>query len=190
MSGVKHPLTIELALLGLIRQQPMHPYELYQRLCTDPALGDIWRIKQAHLYALLRRLEEEGFLVAFIETSGNRPPRRVLSLTKHGHEIFLKWMRTHVIHGRDMRLEFLAKLYFACQEGADAVRLLLSLQRHTCQQLLDKLDQKVITIPRDQPYRRLVSQFRRGQIQAMLAWLETCGAALIAGASVSSQERR
>lgn len=190
MSGIKHPLTIEFALLGLIRQQPMHPYEVYQRLCTDPALGDIWRIKQANLYALLRRLEEEGFLVAFTETPGNRPPRRVLSLTMHGHEVFSRWMRTPVTRGRDVRLEFLAKLYFAHQEGTDAVQVLLAHQRRACQQLLDTLDQKVRALPHDQSYRRLVTQFRRGQIQAMLAWLETCRAELAAGAPLPSQERR
>ncbi len=181
MSGVRHPLTIEFALLGLVQRRPMHPYEIYQHLCNDAALGEIWRIKQAHLYALLRRFEEEGFLTGAAETQRNRPPRRVLSLTERGRDAFARWMRTPVAHGRDFRLEFLAKLYFAHQEGADAVQSLIVQQQRACQQLLDDLDRKAATLPPDQPYRRLVIQFRHGQIQAALAWLETCRAELAPG---------
>ncbi|MCS6839945.1 MAG: PadR family transcriptional regulator [Roseiflexus sp.] len=179
MSGVRHPLTIEFALLGLVQRRPMHPYEIYQHLRKESALGEVWHIKQAHLYALLRRLEEEGFLIGVTETQRNRPPRRVLSLTARGREAFTGWMRTPVPHGRDFRIEFLAKLYFAHQEGADAVELLIAQQRRTCQRLLDDLDNKAATLPPDQPYRRLVIRFRRGQIQAALAWLDSCRAELV-----------
>lgn len=181
MSGIRHPLTIEFTLLGLVRQRPMHPYEIHQHLCNDAALSDIWRVKQAHLYALLRRFEEEGFLVGVAETQRNRPPRRVLSLTVQGHEAFAKWMHSPVTHGRDFRLEFLAKLYFAHQEGADAVQSLIAQQRSACQQLLNDLDSKAARVPPDQPYRRLVIQFRRGQMEAALAWLDACRVELTPG---------
>jgi DNA-binding PadR family transcriptional regulator len=174
MSNIRHPLTIEFALLGFVRQQPMHPYELYQRLHSDSALGEVWRIKQAHLYALIRRLEDEGYLVSATMSQVNRPPRRVLSITERGHAAFAEWMRTPVIRGRDFRLEFLAKLYFAHQEGAATAQSLIAQQRWICQRMLDHLDEQAAALTSDQPYRRLVAQFRRGQIQAMLAWLETC----------------
>ena len=174
MSNIRHPLTIEFALLGFVRQQPMHPYELYQRMHGDSALGEVWRIKQAHLYALLRRLEDEGYLMSATSSQGNRPPRRVLSITERGRARFAEWMRTPVVRGRDFRLEFLSKLYFAHQEGEATARFLIAQQRWICRRMLDDLDKQVATIAPDQPYRRLVAQFRRGQIQAMLAWLETC----------------
>lgn len=176
--NIRHPLTIEFALLGFVRQQPMYPYELYQRLHGNSALGEVWHIKQAHLYALLHRLEEEGYLVSTTLSQGNRPPRRVLSITERGRAAFTKWMRTPVTRGRDFRLEFLAKLYFAHQEDAATARSLIAQQRWICQRMLDHLDERAATLTSDQPYRRLVTQFRRGQIQAMLAWLETCDAEL------------
>ncbi len=183
MSSIRHPLTIEFALLGLVWQRPMHPYEVHQHLRNNSALGEVWRVKQAHLYALLRRFENEGFLTGVIQTQESRPPRRVLRLTTRGREAFAEWMRTPVTHGRDFRLEFLAKLYFAHQDGIDTVQSLITRQQHACQQLLDHLDTKAATVSPDQPYRRLVIQFRRGQIQAALAWLETCRTELIPGVS-------
>jgi DNA-binding PadR family transcriptional regulator len=180
MSTVKRPLTIELSLLGLVRQQPMHPYEIHQRLTTT-ALSDVWRIKQAHLYALLHRLEDEGLLVGTTENQINRPPRRMLRLTEQGRAAFDEWMRAPVTHGRDFRLEFLAKLYFAHQEGAAATQSLIDQQRNACQRLLDDLDHREATLPTDHVYRHLVVQFRRGQIQAILAWLDACRIVLHAG---------
>ena len=64
------PLTIEWSLLGLLRQQPMHGYELHQMLSTAEGLGLIWHLKQSQLYALLERLEERGYLSSTLEQIG------------------------------------------------------------------------------------------------------------------------
>ncbi len=179
MSNTKHSLTVEFALLGFVRQQPMHPYELYRHLHSDSALGEVWRIKQAQLYALLQRLENEGYLVSTTVSQNNRPPRKILSITERGRAAFTEWMCTPVIRGRDLRLEFLAKLYFVSQESAATVQTLITQQQRVCQRMLDNLNEQLAVFPSDQTYRRLVAQFRRGQIQAMLAWLETCEAELV-----------
>src|SRR5262245_50407367 len=64
MPMVKQPLTIEHALLGFVRQRPMHGYEIHQRLLASAELGMVWSIKQSLLYAHLTRLEEEGLLTS------------------------------------------------------------------------------------------------------------------------------
>src|SRR5947209_20400002 len=113
----RDPLALEHALLGLLRRQPMHGYELYQRL-TDPAgLWLIWRMKQSQLYALLTRLEAEGYLAADLQLQDARPPRKIFHLTRAGRERFLAWVRAPVPHGRELRQDFLAKFYFALREG-------------------------------------------------------------------------
>ena len=124
---------LEIALLGLLRAHPRHAYELHQLLQegVEP-LGLIWRLKQSNLYALLAKLEEAGYVASTVELHGTRPPRKILRLTPQGREAFAEWVRNPVEHGRDFRLEFLAKLYFAAQAGASTVRDLLSLQRQAC----------------------------------------------------------
>lgn len=178
MPGIKHPLTVELALLGLIRQQPLHPYELHQRLNQTEALGQVWHLKQAHLYALLRRLEAAGYVTSITEPQGSRPPRKILQITPAGETIFQHWLQTPVSHGRDLRLEFLAKLFFAHQEGLPVVTNLLARQRESCQQRLYALEAQLTALPTEQTYQRLVLQFRHGQLAAVLAWLATCSATL------------
>ena len=75
---IKQPLTIEYALLGFLRQQPMHAYEIHQTLLRAEALGLVWHIKQSLVYVMLERLEAEGYITASIEPQGSRPPRKLI----------------------------------------------------------------------------------------------------------------
>jgi DNA-binding PadR family transcriptional regulator len=173
MASAKQSLTIELALLGLLRRQPMHPYELFQQLQRKDSLGLIWQVKQSHLYALLDRLEADGYLSHQLETQGSRPPRKVLSLTPAGEARFMAWLTTPVAHGRDIRLEFLAKFYFARLEGLSTVVQLLERQLACCRQWLADNEERIARLATDS-FERLVLQYRAGQLQATIHWLEAC----------------
>ena len=49
---------LDLAILGLLKEQPLHGYELRKRL--GDSLGSMWGISFGSLYPALRRLEREG----------------------------------------------------------------------------------------------------------------------------------
>ncbi len=74
------PFTLEYALLGFLSDAPLHGYEIYQRLQNADELSRVWRLKQAHLYALIAKLEGAGLLAAEVIPQEARPPRRVLRL--------------------------------------------------------------------------------------------------------------
>src|SRR3954454_23190306 len=106
MPMIKLPLTVELALLGFLYRQPMHGYQLHQELNEARDLGLVWHLKEAQLYRLLGRLEEEGYITSVNEAQGLRPPRKMLHLTPEGEAAFLAWTRAPVRRGRELRLEF------------------------------------------------------------------------------------
>ncbi|MFQ5612144.1 MAG: PadR family transcriptional regulator [Anaerolineae bacterium] len=168
------PLTIEHALLGFVLQQPMHGYEIHQRLRQAEGLGLVWQLKQSQLYALLGKLEESGYLTATLEPQEARPPRKVFRLTGAGREAFQTWVQAPVPQGRKLRMEFMAKLYFARRLGPEVVAGLVERQREVCQRWLDALRTQVEPIHSNRPFDRLVYQFRIGQIEAMLSWLDAC----------------
>ena len=165
------PLTIEWSLLGLLAERPMHGYELHQRLTEAAGLGLVWHIKQSQLYALLARLEERGYLSATLETQENRPPRKIFTLTPQGQGALDAWLQAPVVHGRDFRMEFLAKVYFAQRRDAATLRALLNAQATICQGWLAELEDAAQPLTAD-TFEGLVYRFRIGQIQAMLQWLE------------------
>lgn len=171
-------LTVEYALLGFVYYQPTHGYDLYQQLAAPQGLWQVWRMKQSQLYALLTKLEDEAYLVTTLQPQEARPPRKVYSLTATGRAAFQQWLTTPVTHGRQMRLEFLAKLYFAYRQGPAVVAPLLEQQIVTCRQWLAALQEQRSADPAHDPFGYAVHQFRITQVESFVTWLLTCQAAL------------
>lgn len=74
---------LDMAILGLLREGPVHGYEIKQRLVD---LG-FWRISFGSVYPALRRLERAGF-VESASGSGRRKEYRITAEGKeHFHEI-------------------------------------------------------------------------------------------------------
>jgi PadR family transcriptional regulator, regulatory protein AphA len=175
------------ALLGLLLDHPMHPYEMHQHLLQAEALGLVWHLKQGHVYALLTKLEDAGYLESTTELQGTRPPRKVLRLTDAGRDAFAMWVSTPVQHGRDFRVEFLAKLFFASQQGSPAVTSLIARQRAACSNWISALSQELEALGVERRYDRLVLQFRVSQLGAIQAWLDDCEQALSTSAEENIQ---
>lgn len=169
-------LTIEHALLGFLRAQPQHGYAIHQELADPAKLGSVWQVKLSQLYALLGKLEDAGYVTTTTEPQATKPPRKLFHLTAAGRAAFLSWVQSPVANGRSLRLEFLVKLYFARREGGDVAARLLAGQREQCQSWL-AAEQEIVDAETQNghQYGRLVHQFRLGQIQAMLTWLDACG---------------
>jgi DNA-binding PadR family transcriptional regulator len=76
----------ELLLLGLLHQQEMHGYRLYEFIeselsfCTD--------LKKSTAYYLLDRLAEKGWVEQEPEQAGKRPTRNVYHLTAAGEQAY------------------------------------------------------------------------------------------------------
>ena len=156
-----------LALLGFVRQQPSHGYDIYRQLSQSPELRLIWRMKQSRLYALLARLEEAGLLWATAEAQDGRPPRKVFHLTERGAATFDAWLTEPVAQPREIRLEFMLKLYFALQEGQETAARLIERQRAVCAGwLVDKGGAA------GAPFAQAVTAYRRAHVRAIGEWLD------------------
>ena len=171
-------MSTEFALLGFLRRQPMHGYEIHQHLSDTTGLGLVWHMKQSQLYALLTKLEREGYVATSIEYQEARPPRKMFELTEAGRQAFQDWVQRPVSQGRKLRLDFLAKLYFAQFEGPAVAARLIERQRTVCRNWLQQQQEETDAIRQSHPYDWLVHKFRIGQIEAMLTWLDTCQEAL------------
>lgn len=62
---------LELAILGLLKEEPLHGYELKKRL--DEMLGAVAGVSYGSLYPALRRLERSGAIEALVTGGGPAP---------------------------------------------------------------------------------------------------------------------
>ncbi len=88
---------LELAVLGLLHEAPMHGYELRKRL--HARLGTFRAFSYGSLYPTLRRLQWEGLIRE--EESVGRRARRVYQLTAEGKERFTELLGNSGPHAWD-----------------------------------------------------------------------------------------
>jgi len=165
------PLSLEFIMLGFIKQAPIHGYDLYKRLTEFDAIAHVWSIKQSQLYALLDRLEEDELIRSVIIPGDSRPNRKEYHLTPAGEHRVAEWLEKPVSHSRDIRIEFLAKLYFALPAGSTVALDLLAAQEEVCLGWLHQSQRSAESAPAASTYGKMVFDYRIGQIQATLSWI-------------------
>ena len=103
----------EHAILGLLYQSPSHGYELAEWFGPEGEFGDVCRVHPSLLYSHLKRLESLGYVVASVERQVGRPPRHIYNLTDVGRAEFWRWLEQPARRNREIRLEFLLRLYLS-----------------------------------------------------------------------------
>lgn len=186
---------LELAILGLLKEQPLHGYELKKRL--GETLGFLWGVSYGSLYPALRRLERAGAIEIVApgpapapvpmpatgsidgETAAakvrrlpkpTRRTRKQYRLTSRGDELFAELLTGDDAPGADEERAFALKFAF-CRHLASDARLALLERRRA--ELQERLAQARGTTPRrGDRYIRSLAEHRTESTARDLAWLD------------------
>jgi len=102
----------EIAVLALLREAPMHPYQM-QRLLKERHKDEILALKRGSLYHAIGRLERAGYIeVENTGRKGRRPERTTYRLTLQGKEALLETLRKIIVTPRQESWEFMAAMSF------------------------------------------------------------------------------
>ena len=167
----RHKLPLEQALLGFLMQEPMHGYDLHRQIETE--LGQVWYVGISNVYGALKRLEQSGLVESALALQESHPPRKIYQATLAGEQSFLDWLRRPVPAMRDMRVQFPAKLYFFHALGLEGAGDLVAAQEKICRERIQELEREM-GHPPPRHINRLVFDFRRRQIEAIVDWLMVC----------------
>ena len=121
----------EYAVLGLLRQRPTYGYELQRQLTGGRGLARVCPVEPAMVYAILKSLSGLELIDGEWDRSAY-PPRAVYAATAEGDAEFQRWLRRPVARMREVRLDFLVKLYFALEEDTRLAAELLAEQIDAC----------------------------------------------------------
>ena len=166
----------EYALLGLLMDGPSHGYDLTRQFSASSELGKVCRLEMSMLYGVLKKLEREELILSREEAVSGNKSRRIVELTERGRHEFEGWLVHPVRHTREIRLDFMVKLYFArLRDPALALRLLEE-QLQFNQNLLTQLTSQATAVADLPPthFERWLLEFRLQQNQAVLNWLNHC----------------
>jgi DNA-binding PadR family transcriptional regulator len=165
--GVKLPF--ECAILGALMKHPMHGYDIYKFLSS--ALGGVWYVGMSNVYGILKKLESDGRVSSTVEADGNRPARKVFAITEKGEGFFEDWISNPVNNIRDLRVEFITKLYFLKDLKFQGGEELVKRQKTVCERVLKSIDTSAI---QKSEFSRLLYDFRSCQVRSILSWLDEC----------------
>jgi DNA-binding PadR family transcriptional regulator len=115
---------LALVVLGLLAEQPLHPYAIRTRI-SERAHDRLPGVRIASLYDTVQRLDEAGLVQAGeADREGRRPERIQYAITKAGNEALTSWVSESLADlGRAE--EFPAALSFMFALGRDRVLELL-----------------------------------------------------------------
>jgi DNA-binding PadR family transcriptional regulator len=170
----------EHTLLGLLAlpdvgASGVHGYDL-SRQFSHGVLAEIIRLEPGMLYHYLKSLAKRDLIVTTIERQTSRPDRQMHAITGAGKNALTRWLESPVQATRELRLEFLLKLYLAQRLSADDARQLIERQRVVIAGLMESLETQLANVPGDDAdalFRRQVLGLRILQNRAALDWLES-----------------
>lgn len=158
----------EFALLGFLTRGPASGYDLYNDI--DRELGMVWRMSQSQMYAVLKRLVEQG-LARERETDSARA-KRVISITASGESRFAEWLDAPSDCGaRVLRAEFVSRLYFSMDKGRGEPVRLASAQMASIERQLRNHDGLALAKGAPSGFNGLGLSFRVYQLRSELAWI-------------------
>lgn len=108
-------LTPDETILGVLLAQPQHGYQLLDAFHDPQRLGKVWSLSTSQLYAVLKRLEREGWITGRQIDSANAPTRTEYAITQSGCNHVMTWLHEPNPSPsiRRVRVEFLSRLYVA-----------------------------------------------------------------------------
>ena len=157
-------------LLGLLMTTPHHGYQLLETFQNPDALGRVWKLSTSQLYAVLKRLNEQGFITGEEAYSDDAPPRTIYHITAAGQNHMRAWLDEPQPSPsvRRVRVECLSRLYIARLLSLSVSDILHS-QKATCE---DKYQQLVAQRePGENSIGGLALELEIAQMEAILGWI-------------------
>ena len=162
----------EYAVLGLLRERPAYGYELQKQLSGGKGLARVCPVEPAMVYAILKSLSGLELIDGEWDNS-SYPPRAVYAATAEGESTFLRWLRQPVARIREVRNDFMVKLYFAMQEDSRTALELVAGQVEACQDYEAGLEDALREVE-DGSFDAIALQSKATAARLTAEWLRGC----------------
>jgi len=175
-----------LGLLALSETGSGHGYDLARQFSPDAPLGNVVRIEPGMVYHHLKKLERLGWVTVVAGEVQGRPARRLFALSATGQAELERWLSEPVAHTREIRLDFLVKLYFALLLDPTLAVRLVDEQLERCSLLVESLTNRLGGESQRSErgsadrFGEMVIDMRLAQTRAALDWLDRVGRDAIA----------
>jgi DNA-binding PadR family transcriptional regulator len=162
---------LELAILGLLKERPMHGYELKKRLSY--MLGHFWTVSYGSLYPALKRLEKSGSIERAYSVKEKTRNRNVYRVTPRGETSFLRMLTENVTVASlaDTEKFDLRMAFFQYLDPETRLRL-LEMRRGLLEEQVEKFKAYRTTNKDEDLYRAGLMRHKVSQVKSDIRWLD------------------
>jgi DNA-binding PadR family transcriptional regulator len=168
------PGTWEIAVLALLREAPMHPYQM-QRLLHLRHKDEILALKRGSLYHAIRRLAENGLIHA--EKTGREgrwPERTTYRITPAGARAFIEALRQIVATPKREPSECMAAMSFLVHLEPGVASALLADRARNLDNEIDRIASGLVGAKAHVERINLIeSEYLLAMMKAERAWVRT-----------------
>ncbi len=156
----------KILLLGLLLSHGMHGYQLNEMLQNNPATPI--SLKKSNAYKLLNDMERDGWVTHTQEQEGNRPQRRVYSVTKDGEAAFYRMLRENLSSHPLPEFPGVVGLDFLYLLPTKEAAALLETRLKSVEEKFEQLDNIDIEIRQSHPASEYLHNFYTNEIKWLL----------------------
>lgn len=156
----------KLLLLGLLRMGSMHGYQLNDFI--ELTLSTCVQIKRPTAYYVLNKMQADGWVEETEEQEGNRPPRRIYSITSVGEAAFQELLRQNLANYELAQFNGDVGLAFLDEVDPEEGVALLQQRRDVIQAYLVQ----TLAIPLHPGSFQLTIEHQIRHLEAELTWLD------------------
>jgi DNA-binding PadR family transcriptional regulator len=160
---------IELAVLGLLKERPMHGYQLSRELSSN--LGGLWRVSYGSLYPTLRRLQRDGAIESEAVDGAGTRRKTVYRITAEGERMFIELLEETPQEGQTEDARFRLRLAFFRYLPPETRIRLLERRRQGLEQRLTQLKTHLRDAGTTDDYQLALIEHGREATEADIAWL-------------------
>lgn len=170
MAEISHS---ELALLGLVMEQPRHAYQIEQ-VIEERNMRYWTEIGFSSIYRILNKLEKSGWLEGKMQPpEGKGPARKVYHLTEEGQRIWQEGVLHTLANPERTYSSFLIGLDSLSALPLSAVQTALQVNLEQQQAVYDELSRAVEAHPmKDDFYIEIFFDYILTQLSNEIVWLE------------------
>ena len=164
----------DLAVLALLREAPMHPYQM-QRLLKERHKDELLELKRGSLYHAINRLMAAGLIEATnTARSGRRPERTTYRITAEGRQELIHTLQQMIEIPRHESSEFMAALSFLLHlEHKDALEKLEERAQHIEEELNASVNRLKEAQQRVDRINLIESEYLLAMRRAELKWIRS-----------------
>jgi DNA-binding PadR family transcriptional regulator len=160
---------LELAILGLLKEQPMHGYQLSRELSEQ--LGGLWRVSYGSLYPSLRRLQKQGAIETDADAPAQGRRKTVYRITSEGERLFLELLQETPQDSQSEDARFRIRLAFFRYLPPETRIRLLERRRGALEERLGHIRDSLRTRRRVDDYTLALMERGATTTESDIAWL-------------------